>query len=289
MTKEGLSILIPIYNEQDSISGTIQQIKDNLKDVLFEWELICINDGSKDDSKEVLDRQDGIQVINHKVNQGYGAALKSGLRASRFDAICITDADGTYPNDRIQDMYISYRKDKLDMLVGARNGDDVSYPFIKKIPKFFIIKLANYISNYKIPDINSGLRVFNRDVAMNYIHLYPNGFSFTTTITMGMLCDYQNVDYTPINYYKRAGKSKIHPWKDTVGFFRLLIKISLYFNPFKFFAPIIYLSLVFSTYFLVRDIFYLKDLTQGSLFFPIITLFFFTLGLIADLIIKRSH
>ena len=97
------------------------------------------------------------------------------------------------------------------------------------------------------------------------------------------------VEYTPINYYKRIGKSKIHPFKDTMGFFSLLIRIALYYNPFKFFAPIIYASLFLSMYFIVRDIFYLKDLTQGSLLFPIVTLFFFTLGLLADLIIKRSR
>ncbi|MBA7557708.1 hypothetical protein ES705_50477 [subsurface metagenome] len=212
--------------------------------------------------------------------------MKTGLRHSNYNLICITDADRTYPNDQIPVLFDYLLKNKLDMVVGARTGEKVSYPLIKRIPKFFITKLANYISNYKIPDINSGLRIFKRNIAMEFFHIFPKGFSFTTTITMGMLCSDYEVEYLPINYYKREGKSKIQPWKDTIGFFKLLLKIALYFNPFKFFKPIIWLFIIFSLYFLVRDVFYLKDLTQGSVFFPII---FFSLGLMTDLIIKRNQ
>jgi len=106
---------------------------------------------------------------------------------------------------------------------------------------------------------------------------------------MGALCSGYEVEYVSINYYQREGKSKINPYKDTIGFFKLLLSIALYFNPFKFFKPIIWVFSIISTCFLVRDVFYLHDLTQGSLFFPIITLLFFSLGLVADLIIKRSY
>ncbi len=284
----GLSILIPIYNEGKSIVNTIKQIKDELKSVEFNWEIICINDGSIDNSFEIINEQKEVIAINHKINKGYGAALKTGLRIAKYDTICITDADGTYPNDRIPDLFGYYISNHLDMIIGSRNGDDVSYPFIKKIPKFFISKLANYISNSKIDDINSGLRIFNKSIAFEFFHLYPNGFSFTTTITMGMLCSDYEVEYIPINYYKREGESKINPWKDTIGFFKLLLKIALYFNPFKFFAPIIWFFVILSIAFLSRDIFYSNNLSQGGVLFPMFVLLFFSMGLLADLIIKRS-
>jgi len=284
----GLSILIPIYNEEDSILKTIDEIKSILNNNSLTWEIICINDGSIDNSRHILENNNDIILINHKFNKGYGAALKTGLRASKYDTICITDADGTYPNDRIPDLINHYINNNLDMVVGARTGENVSYPFLKKIPKFFILLLANYISNSKIPDINSGLRIFNKKIAFEFFHLFPNGFSFTTTITMGMLCSDYNVEFIPINYYKRDGKSKINPWKDTIGFFKLLLKIALYFNPFKFFSPLILVFLIASIFFLYRDLFILKDLTQSSIFFPTFTLLFFSIGLLADLIIKRS-
>ena len=282
-----LTIVIPIYNEKQNISETVDHIQEALSEAGFEWEIICVNDGSDDGSEEVLSTIESIRVVNHKENKGYGAALKTGIRNASFPYVCITDADGTYPNHQIPGMFNEIVNNNLDMIVGSRTGKDVSYPVIKRIPKRMIISLANYISNTKIPDINSGLRIFRKDRATDFIHLYPNGFSFTTTITMAMICSELNVDFFPIDYYKRKGKSKIHPWKDTVGFFNLLLKIALYFNPFKFFRPIIWLFFLISIYFLVRDVFYLKDLTQGSVFFPIVTLILFTLGLMSDLIIKR--
>jgi glycosyltransferase involved in cell wall biosynthesis len=286
---DGLSIIIPIYNEEKSIENTIGQIKNTLKDFKPDWEILCINDGSSDNSHEVLSKINGIRYIPHRTNKGYGASLKTGLKNAKYEHICITDADGTYPNDMIPVLYNHLSENSLDMVIGARIGEDVSYPLIKKIPKFFIVKLANYISNSKILDINSGLRIFKLKAAMEFFHLYPNGFSFTTTITMGMLCSDYNVDYVPINYFQREGKSKIHPWKDTIGFFKLLLRIALYFNPFKFFTPIIWIFVLISIYFLSRDVFVLEDLTQGSIFFPIVALIFFTLGLMSDLIIKRRN
>jgi glycosyltransferase involved in cell wall biosynthesis len=286
--EKGLSIIIPVYNESKSIEKTLDHIRGYLGKAEIPFEIITVNDGSNDGSESLLQAIPGIILVNHKKNRGYGASLKTGLRHSRFDVICITDADETYPNDRIPELYGIFRKNGLDMLVGSRTGDNISYPFIKKIPKFFIIKLANYITNSHIPDINSGLRVFSKKRAMEFFHLYPDGFSFTTTITCGMLSRGYEVEFIPIDYFKREGKSKIHPIRDTAGFFKLLLKIALYFNPFKFFKPIILVFGLISVYFLVRDLFYLQDLTQGSIFFPVVTLIFFSLGLMADLIIKHS-
>jgi len=287
--KNELTILIPVFNEQLSIEKTISKIKDSLLNIELNWEVICINDGSTDDTGNILSEIQGIKVINHKTNKGYGASLKTGLRHATYSNICITDADGTYPNEKIPTIFQHFIENGLDMAIGARIGDNVHYPFFKKIPKFFIIKLANYITNSKIPDINSGFRIFKKKQACEFFHLYPNGFSFTTTITIGMLCRDYEVDFIPIDYYKREGKSKIHPWKDTLGFFKLLLKVALYFNPFKFFTPFIIFFTLISLGFLIKDVFIFQNLTQSSVFFPMFTFLIFTLGLLADLIIKHSY
>lgn len=285
----GLSILIPIYNEEKNVKATIHSIREIMARHHLDFEVIAIDDGSEDRTLDRLKEIEGIKIISHRFNKGYGASLKTGLRLAKYNNICITDADGTYPNDKVPDLFNLYLEQNLDMIVGARTGLDVSYPFLRKIPKFFLSALANYISNTKIPDINSGLRIFKKDIAMKYFQLYPAGFSFTTTLTLSMLCGGYEVDFVPIDYFKRSGKSKVKPVRDTMGFFSLLIKIALYFNPFKFFTPIILVFSIFSVAALVRDIFFLKDLSQSSIFFPVFTFLFFTLGLLADLIIKRTQ
>jgi glycosyltransferase involved in cell wall biosynthesis len=285
---KGLSIIVPVYNEEKSIESTFKIIYNTLKILDINYEIIAIDDGSQDGSFDLLSNYSFIKIERHKLNKGYGASIKTGLRKAKYDSICITDADGTYPNDKIGDLYNIYINDELDMIVASRTGKNVSYPFIKKIPKYFIIKLANYITNSDIPDINSGLRIFNKELALKYFHLYPNGFSFTTTITMSLLCSEYKVDYQPIDYFSRVGDSKIKPIKDTIGFFKLLLKMSMYFRPFKFFTPVIIVFALISIAVLIRDIFYLNDLTQSGIFFPVFTFLFFSIGLIADMIIKRT-
>lgn len=286
---KGLSIIVPLFNEENSIDSTFSTINDTLKKADINYEIIAIDDGSSDDSYSLLKKYDFIKVEQHKKNRGYGASIKTGLRIAKYDAVCITDADGTYPNKKIGNLFNIYNVDNLDMIVASRTGENVSYPFIKKIPKFFIIKLANYITNTKIPDINSGLRIFNKEISLKYFHLYPNGFSFTTTITLSLLCAEYKVDFYPIDYFARVGNSKIKPIKDTIGFFKLLLRMSMYFKPFKFFTPFIFVFALTSVIVLIRDIFYLGDLTQSGIFFPMFTFLFFSIGLIADMIIKRTN
>ena len=285
---KGLSIIVPVYNEEKSIISTFSKINNTLKLMDLSYEIIAVDDGSNDGSLSLLSKFNFIKVEKHKINRGYGASIKTGLRLAKFDSICITDADGTYPNEKISKLYNTYKEQNLDMIVASRTGKNVSYPFIKKIPKFFIIKLANYITDYNIPDINSGLRIFDKDLALKFFHLYPNGFSFTTTITLSLLCAEYKVDFYPIDYFSRIGKSKIKPIKDTLGFFKLLLKMSMYFKPFKFFTPVIIVFFFISIIVLCRDIFYLNDLTQSGIFFPVFTFLFFSIGLIADMIIKRT-
>ena len=284
-----LSVIVPAFNEEMSIRKTLQELEQTLKNSLIgDFELLVVNDGSSDRTDQEI-AESGIvcRLINHKFNRGYGASLKTGLRHAKYEIIAITDADGTYPNYKIVEMYEYYQKNQLDMLIGSRTGEYVVYPFIKRIPKFFIVALANYITNSKIQDINSGLRIFDKDIALKFFNLYPDGFSFTITITMSMLCKGYTVEYVPIDYFHRQGKSKISPIKDTLGFFSLLSKIAVFFNPLKFFLPFVGVLTLISIAFLIRDVFINVNLSQSAVLFPILTVLIFFMGLIADMISKK--
>jgi len=283
----GLSIIIPVYNEEMNIESTVGTLIDVLKDSGIICEIIAVNDGSQDNSLENLQKFRDIKIISHSKNRGYGASLKTGIKSAKYNNICITDADGTYPNDRIPDLYNTFISKGLDMVVGARTGKNVSYPFLRKIPKYFINKLANYISGTKIPDLNSGLRIFKKDIALNFFNLFPDGFSFTTTETLAMLSRGYEIEYIPINYFARQGTSKISPIKDTLAFFNLLCQIAVFFNPLKFFLPFVCILGLTSIAFLVRDIFILRNLSQSSVLFPILTLNLFFIALLADMISKK--
>ncbi|MDP6847244.1 MAG: glycosyltransferase family 2 protein [Kiritimatiellia bacterium] len=235
---DGVSVVIPAYNEGKALGPVIEQLRSVLPNMQAEeWEIIVVDDGSLDDTREVAEKHDSVTVLRHDVNRGYGAALKTGIRQAKYDLICITDADGTYPNERIPDLVGRASNGQFDMVVGARTGDNVNIPLIRRPAKWAIGRLANYVAATTIPDLNSGLRVFRRDTCLRFFGLLPDGFSFTTTITLAMLQSGYRLDFVPIDYHKRVGKSKIRPVRDVLNFTQLVLRIALYFAPLKIFLP----------------------------------------------------
>lgn len=238
-TRQGVSIIIPAFNEIDGISPVLELVSEVMAPLDHAYEIIVVDDGSRDGTADrVRDHHPDIALIEHTTNRGYGAALKTGIRHARYDIICITDADGTYPNERIPDLVAHLIERGYDMVVGARTGTDVAIPTVRRPAKWAIGKLASFVASQPIPDINSGLRVFRRSVALNFLNMLPDGFSFTTTITLGTLTNNYLVDYLPINYHHRVGKSKIKPIQDTLNFTRLIWRIALYFAPLRIFLPL---------------------------------------------------
>jgi glycosyltransferase involved in cell wall biosynthesis len=229
-----VSAIIPTYNEKKSIQGTITRIRAVLESRGCQYEIIVVDDGSRDGSAE-LARAGGATVLCHPHNQGYGAALKTGIRHAKYDLVAITDADGTYPIEDLSNLLTAIGG--ADMVVGARIGQEVNIPAIRKPAKWFLRRLASYLTGVEIPDINSGLRVFRKDIAMEFIRLYPDRFSFTTTITLAMMTNGYVVLFVPINYHPREGRSKIRPIRDTISFLGLTVRTVLYFRPLKVFGP----------------------------------------------------
>ena len=279
------AVIIPVFNEEHALRSLLIALKERLQSMPA-TEIIVVDDGSTDQSGTIASSVEGVRVIRHDINRGYGAAIKTGMLTSSTDLILIIDADGTYPIDRIPALLKD--ADSHDMVVGARTGDRVYHSLLRRMAKWPINRLANYLVNVSIPDLNSGLRVFRKDLACKYLRILPNGFSFTTNITLAFLSDGYRVKYIPINYEKRAGRSKVRPFHDAVNYFTLVVRIMLYYNPLKVFGPIAVLLFVCSVASLIYDVVILRNLTEKSLILFLGFIQISLIGFLADLINKRG-
>jgi glycosyltransferase involved in cell wall biosynthesis len=230
----GVSVVVPAYNEERAIERCLDELRTELASVDRDCELIVVDDGSSDRTRQLAEKA-GARVIALPENRGYGAALKAGVAAARYDTIAITDADGTYPASALPELLAL--ADRYDMVVGARTGANVAHPLLRRPAKWVLRRLASYLAGRRIPDLNSGLRVMNRRLIERFEHLLPSGFSFTTTITLAALCSDQLVTYHPIDYRERIGDSKIRP-THALEFLLLVLRTVVYFNPLKVFLPL---------------------------------------------------
>lgn len=286
-----VSIVIPAYNEENGIEAVLQQlgtIQEHLTSAGWETEVIVVDDGSLDRTAEIAGSHPDTILIRHRVNRGYGAALKTGIRHASNDLICITDADGTYPNDRIPDLANQVVMHGYDMAVGARTGENVTVSLTRRPAKWAIRRLASFVAGEPIPDLNSGLRVFPRETVLRFFGILPDGFSFTTTITLGMLTNGYLVDYVPINYHARVGSSKIRPIHDTLNFVQLVVRIALYFKPLKVFVPFSGLLFLLASIWAVFSKIVLGQLADvTTLVVAMTAVQVFMIGMLAELINQR--
>ncbi|TKJ31127.1 MAG: glycosyl transferase family 2 [Chloroflexi bacterium B3_Chlor] len=280
-----VSIVIPAFNEEKGIGNTLTQLNRVMNQQNLPYEIIVVDDGSTDATAELVRQQQGVRLVQHHSNRGYGAAIKTGIRQANHDWIAIIDADGTYPPSAIP--VLVEESDEYDMVIGARTGADV--PLVRRPAKWFIARLAEYLAETSIPDLNSGLRIFRKDVALSYFNILPSRFSLTITITIAFLSDHFLVKFVPIQYHKRAGRSKINPIQDTLSFVQLILRTIMYFNPLKVLLPISFLLLLLAVSVGVYSL-----LAQGRVMdITVVTLTMAALqiavvAMIADMIQKKS-
>lgn len=286
------TLIIPCYNEHLSIKLMIKE----LDKIFFDhqnFEIIVVNDGSTDNSLELLEENNSyaihkkIKIISHKQNLGYGAALKTGIRNAKFENIVITDADCSYPNEMIPKLLEILKKEHAQMVVGSRTGRNVSYSKIRSIPKWFFKKWVSWIANRNVPDINSGLRVFKKDVARKFFFILPNSFSFTTTITLAMIASGRHVVFEPIDYKVRKGTSKIRPIRDTLIFLKLIFRTGILFAPLRVFSPILYILYLLLIVTLYYD-FQSSNISDKSILLLILSGGMTMFAIICELIVKSS-
>ena len=277
------SIVIPAYNEEQAVGPVVAELRDVLDSHGIEAEIIVVDDGSADKTAQAAAAA-GARVLRHRSNRGYGAALKSGIAAASHDSVVITDADGTYPCKYIPEMLA--RLETADMVVGARIGANVQIPLVRKPAKWVLNRLANYMTNAKIPDLNSGLRAFRRNVAMQYFAMLPDQFSWTTTITLAMHCDKYAVVYLPIDYLKRHGRSKIVPW-DAGSFAILILRTAMLFRPLRVFIPVVLLCLLYGFVKMGIDMVRDPNISASALLAFVSALIVLLIGMLGDALATR--
>ncbi len=258
------------------IGEVIADLKEELSRLGIDYEIIVVNDGCVDGCRQILNNLLGITLINHPYNKGYGASLKTGAQKAKYEWLLFFDGDGQHRVEHIKDL-IKYA-DEYEMVVGARTG--YQGPWIRQPGKWFLKRLASYLVDFKIPDLNSGLRLVKKDSFNRFVHLYPNGFSLSTTITTAFLKEGLNVKYVPIEINRRVGKSTVRP-RHAAQALVLIIRMITLFAPMRFFFPISFLLLFLTAVSLVHDIvtFNLGD-TTAILFISTIIIFLF--GIVLD-------
>ena len=232
-----VSVVLPVYNEIGHLGQEVKRIQSALEASGRTFEIIVVDDGSSDGSGEALEEIEGIRLIRFRTNRGAGSARKAGTAAAHGRVVVWTDCDLTYPNEDIPRL-VDTLDEGWDQVVGARTSEQGTARAARVPAKWLIRRLASYLTDTKIPDLNSGLRAFRRDVGVQFLHLLPAGFSCVTTITLSFLANGYSVRYVPINYFPRAGRSKWHWWNDTRRYLLQVVRMVLMFNPLRVFGPV---------------------------------------------------
>ena len=228
---KGLTVVVPAFNEAEAVENTILALKQVLALLGRPHEIIVVDDGSSDRTGE-LAASAGARVLRHPTNSGYGRSLLSGIEAAAYDTVGIVDADGTYPIERFADLFAFYERG-FHMAVAARQGHHYDSSLMKSALRSIFRFLAEYTCGRKIPDINSGFRIFDRRPVLKRRSSLSTGFSFTTTITLLFMLDNLFVGYMPITYHKRIGKTKVRLLRDSLRSLQIIITAIAQFNPLK--------------------------------------------------------
>ncbi|MFN7733952.1 MAG: glycosyltransferase family 2 protein [Pirellula sp.] len=232
-----VSVVIPALNEAASLESVIARIRECLSTCTNRYEVVVVVDGATDDTEAIALRH-ADKVLVHPKTCGYGRSLKTGITAAAHDCIVITDADGTYPIEHVPSMLAM--AERYDMVVGARQGRFYAGGWIKRIGRVVFRWLCEYATGQRIPDINSGLRVFRRSQILPFFPLINSGFSFTTTCTLSYLLNDLLVGYVPIEYHRRHGVSKVHHLRDSLRALQIILEAILRCNPIKAFLLLVF-------------------------------------------------
>jgi len=232
-----ISVVIPAYNEEEVIGEVVKRVFA----VDRSFEVIVVDDGSSDRTAEEAEKA-GARVVRNPYNVGNGATIKNGARASTGDVVVFMDGDGQHPPEQIPSLLEHIGP--YDMVVGARTARSDTSRF-RNVGNWGLIQVAQWITGKKIDDLTSGFRAIKREWLEEFIHLFPNGYSYPTTITIALMQSGRFVKYIPMDSIKRreTGQSNIRPFKDALKFIYIIARVIILFSPQRFFLPLSGLAL----------------------------------------------
>ena len=229
-----ITVVIPALNEEGAIGATVTDVGRVLTAAnLVPYEIVVVDDGSSDGTAKAAVAA-GARIVRHPHNVGYGRSLKKGIASATYDIIAICDADGTYPAVTIPEL-VRLHHDGFDLAVGQRHGPQYRQSIIKMPLRAMLRFLVEWTAGRRIPDINSGLRVFSRATAMQYFPHLCDTFSFTTSMTLAYMMTTRFVTYYKIDYFERVGHSKVRLFKDSLQTLQYVVEAIVYYNPLKIF------------------------------------------------------
>ena len=275
MGKKSVSVIIPVYNETETVAGIIKEITG----LYPEFEVIVINDGSTDETGARA-KEAGALVYSHPYNIGNGAAIKSGIRIASGDILVFMDGDGQHDPKDLAAM-IEFFPD-YDMVVGARpKGHQAS--LWRAAGNKMYNGFASYVAKFPIQDLTSGFRAVKAEIARSFLYLLPNTYSYPTTMTLGVLRSGRSVKYMPIHSRNRSsGKSKVKLFRDGVRFFMIITKICALYSPLRVFLPISLLMFLLGLgYYTFTFIMWQRFTNMSALLFTT-SILIFMLGLISE-------
>lgn len=282
-----VSVVLPVHNEVGHLSMELDRIRRALEASRYRFEVIVVDDGSNDGSTDLLRSTQGIRLISFRSNQGSGSARRVATQAARGRVVVWTDVDMTYPNDEIPSLVKEL--EGYDQVVGARRTEQGKARFLRVPTKWFIRKLASYLVDAPIPDLNSGFRAFRRVVALQFLHMLPKGFSCVSTMTMTFLANGYSVKHVPIDYMPRSGDSKFHWWRDTQSYLNQVIRLVMSYEPLRIFVPVAVTLTLLALGKLTFDLIeHPLRVASNTLLIFFAALQTFVVGLIADLIVRSS-
>ncbi|MFC1462384.1 glycosyltransferase family 2 protein [Verrucomicrobiota bacterium] len=276
--KTSVSVIIPCFNEEDSVKGVLEELDGASKGLDCESEVIVVDDGSTDKSLEII-RSSGLasKVIHHRSNRGYGASIKEGIKAAKHDYVLIMDADGQHPAENIAILLEAL--EDYDMVVGARKQQGSHH---WRMPGKAMVKLVSQVLvGMKIPDINCGFRLIRRTDALKYMHLCSDGFSFSTSSTLAFLSDHMAVKFVPIDIRPRQGGRshiRLRTWFSTI---MLILRIIGTFNPLKIFIPPAAVFFLAGTASFVHNVMH-TNISEMTILLLVTSVLLFFFGLLAD-------
>ena len=232
---DGVSLVIPAYNEAGAVGGVVRAFRSALDDTGLVYEILVVDDGSTD-TTAAMAQEAGAEVVPSPQNLGYGLALRRGILAARFEHIVICDADGTYSAAAIAEL--TRLAEHLDMVVAARTGPHFRGWGPRALARIGLRVIAGFVVGRRVPDVNSGYRIFRKTDCLRYFSILSPGFSFTTGLTLAMISDAQAVAFIPASYGARVGKSKVRFFRDTLRMVQVLAQAMVRHNPIKLFAAL---------------------------------------------------